>query len=197
MEWVAKDIWTGFDEKTGVNRTNSEMYLISAYFDQRTTKILQKQIDRIARETGNTFMTQNHVPPHMTISAIEARNVEVLVPAMDVLQGKIECGPVQFVSVGQLLPYVCYATPVLNRYLQDLSTRVNEAVQNIPETSVSRFYQPMSWLPHVTLAKTLDQEQMRTAFYVLQESFLPFEGQITELGLAKVNPHEDVVRFLL
>ena len=76
MEWVAKDIWTGFDEKTGVKRTNSEMYLISAYFDQRTTKILQKQIDRIARETGNTFMTQNHVPPHLTISAIEARNVE-------------------------------------------------------------------------------------------------------------------------
>ena len=197
MEWLAKDIWTGFDEKTGVKRTNSEMYLISAYFDQRTTKILQKQIDRIARETGNTFMTQNHVPPHMTISAIEARNVDVLVPAMDVLQGKIECGPVQFVSVGQLLPYVCYATPVLNRYLQDLSTQVDEAVQNIPETSVSRFYQPMSWLPHVTLGKTLDKEQMRTAFCVLQESLLPFEGQITELGLAKVNPHEDVARFLL
>ena len=58
MEWLAKDIWTGFDEKTGVNRTNSEMYLISAYFDKRTTKILQKQNDRIARETGNTIMTQ-------------------------------------------------------------------------------------------------------------------------------------------
>ena len=54
------------------------MYLISAYFDQRTTKNLQKYIDRIAQEAGNTFMTQNHVPPHMTISAIEARNVDVL-----------------------------------------------------------------------------------------------------------------------
>ena len=92
-------------------------------------------------------MTQNHVPPHMTISAVEARNVEVLVPAVDALQGKLKCGLVQFVSVGQLLPYVCYATPVLNRYLQ--------------------------------------------------ESFSPFEGQVTELGLAKVNPHEDVVRFAL
>ena len=139
------------------------MYLISAYFDQRTTKILQKYIDRIARETGNTFMTQNHVPPHMTISAIEARNVDVLVPAMNALQGKIGCGP----------------------------------VQDIPETFVSRFYQPMSWLPHVTLGKTLDKEQMRTAFCVLQESFSPFEGEGTELGLAKVNPHEDVVRFAL
>ena len=173
------------------------MYLISVYFDQRTTKILQKYIDRIARETGNTFMTQNHVPPHMTISAIEARNVDVLVPAMKALQGKIECGSVQFVSVGQLLPYVCYATPVLNRYLQELSARINEAVQDIPDTSVSRFYQPMSWLPHVTLGKTLDKEQMRAAFCVLQESFSPFEGKVTELGLAKVNPHEDVVRFVL
>ena len=145
------------------------MYLISAYFDQRTTKILQKYIDRIARETGNTFMTQNHVPPHMTISAIEARNVDVLVPAMNALQGQIGCGPVQFVSVGQLLPYVYYATPVLNRYLQELSVRINEAVENIPETSVSRYYQPMSWLPHVTLGKTLDKEQMRAAFCVLRQ----------------------------
>ncbi|MCI7128999.1 MAG: 2'-5' RNA ligase family protein [Lachnospiraceae bacterium] len=173
------------------------MYLISAYFDQRTTKMLQNYIDRIARETGNTFMTQNHVPPHMTISAIESRNVEVLMPAVDALQGQIECGSVQLVSVGQLLPYVCYATPVLNRYLLELSARVNEAVQDIPETSVSRFYQPMSWLPHVTLGKTLDKEQMRAAFCVLQESFSPFEGQVTELGLAKVNPHEDAVRFAL
>ena len=173
------------------------MYLISAYFDEKTTKILQNDIDRIARKTGNTFMTQNHVPPHMTISAIEARNVDVLVPAVDALQGRLKCGPVQFVSVGQLLPYVCYTTPVLNRYLQELSVRVNEAVQDIPETSVSRFYQPMSWLPHVTLGKTLDKEQMREAFYVLQDSFSPFEGKVTELGLAKVNPHEDVVRFVL
>ena len=123
--------------------------------------------------------------------------MEALVPAVDALQGELECGPVQFVSVGQLLPYVCYATPVLNRYLQELSARVNEAVQDIPETSVSRFYKPMSWLPHVTLGKTLDKEQMRTAFCVLQESFFPFEGKVTELGLAKVNPHEDVVRFVL
>ena len=142
-------------------------------------------------------MTQNHVPPHMTISAIEARNVDVLVPAMNALQGQIGCGPVQFVSVGQLLPYVYYATPVLNRYLQELSVRINEAVENIPETSVSRYYQPMSWLPHVTLGKTLDKEQMRVAFRVLQESFSPFEGQVTELGLAKVNTREDVVRLAL
>ena len=98
----------------------------------------------------------------------------------------------QFVSVGMLLPYVLYLTPVLNRYLQDLSQKIFEAVSGIPEVSVSRFYQPMQWLPHATLGKTLTKEQMRTAFEVMQEEFAPFDADVVKLGLAKTNPHEDL-----
>ena len=38
---------------------------------------------------------------------------------------------------------------------------------------------------------------MQMAFSVMQESFAPFEATITEIGLAKVNPHRDVVRWEL
>ena len=62
---------------------------------------------------------------------------------------------------------------------------------------VSRYYKPMSWLPHITLGKTLTKEQMQMAFSVMQESFVPFEATITEIGLARVNPHSDVVRWKL
>ena len=40
-------------------------------------------------------------------------------------------------------------------------------------------------------------EQMQMAFSVMQESFVPFEAAITEIGLARVNPHSDVVRWEL
>ena len=106
-------------------------------------------------------------------------------------------GRISIVSVGQLLPYVFYATPVLNGYLQDLSEKVFDEVKSIPESTVSRYYKPMSWLPHITLGKTLTKEQMQMAFSVMQESFLPFEAAITEIGLARVNPHRDVVRWEL
>lgn len=171
------------------------MYLISVYFDEKTNNILQKYIDKVALETGNLFMEDKHVPPHMTISSIEARNVEVLIPAVESLREELKTGSIQFVSIGQILPYVFYTTPVLNQYLQNLSAQVYEAVKDIPETSVSKYYKPMSWLPHVTLGKMLSKEQMREAFRVMQESFVPFEGMVTEIGLAKVNPHEDVLRF--
>ena len=173
------------------------MYLISAYFDEKTNRILQGYMDQIAAKTGNTFMTENHVPPHMTISAIEARNVEVLLPAFESLRGNVYAGEIRIVSVGQLLPYVFYATPVLNEYLMNLSKAIHDAVSCIPETAVSKYYQPMSWLPHITLGKTLDRIQMQTAFEVMQERFSPMAAQIEELGLAKVNPHEDVMRLKL
>lgn len=173
------------------------MYLISVYFDNTATKRMQSLIEQIAEASGNSYMTAKQVPPHMTISSIEARSVEVLIPAVKKLEGRLYQGTVQFVSVGQLLPYVLYTMPVLNAYLQEIASQVYNAVANIPETTVSRYYSPHSWLPHVTLGKTLSREQMQRAFVVVQDKFSVFEAHITELGLAKVNPHNDVLRFPL
>ncbi|MGN0342346.1 MAG: 2'-5' RNA ligase family protein [Roseburia sp.] len=173
------------------------MYLISVYFDEKANSILNRYIKVIAGKTGNTFMTDHHVPPHMTISSIEARSEEVLREPFMSLQGKLEKGNIQFVSMGQLLPYVFYAMPVLNEYLMELSNQIYQSVQDIPETTISRFYRPGSWLPHVTLGKTLTKKQMQEAFCMMQEHFQPFEATVTEIGLAKVNPHEDVIRLKL
>ena len=169
------------------------MYLVSVYFDKTAVHILQRYINKIAEKTGNSFMTDNNVPPHMTI----ARSEKSLLGAMDNLQNTLAKGKISIVSVGQLLPYVFYATPVLNGYLQDLSEKVFDEVKSIPESTVSRYYKPMSWLPHITLGKTLTKEQMKMAFSIMQESFVPFEAAITEIGLARVNPHRDVVRWEL
>ena len=173
------------------------MYLISIYFDKQTNKTLQWYIDKIAEKTGNHFMIENHVPPHMTIAAIEARNVDVLKPAFGDLNGKLYTGSMKIVSIGQLFPYVMYATPVLDKKLFNLSEEVYNAFCDIPETTMSEYYKPFSWLPHITLGKTLDKVQMQKAFQAMQESFVPFTAQFDEIGMAKVNPHEDVGRFKL
>lgn len=173
------------------------MYLISIYFDEKTNKILQRYIDKIAEATGNDFMIAHKVPPHMTISAIEARDVESLLPAFHSLENRLKAGTINVVTVGQLFPYVMYGGVVLNEYLLNLSKVVYEAYKDVPETSISKYYQPLSWLPHITLGKTLDKKQMAKAFHVMQESFAPIKTKVTRIGLAKVNPHEDVAEFEL
>ena len=95
------------------------------------------------------------------------------------------------------MPYVIYAMPVFNQYLQDLATEVYCTFNQIDETKISKYYKPMSWIPHITLGKTLTKEQMLDAVRVLQDGFVPMVAEITEIGLARVNPHEDIVRFRL
>ena len=68
---------------------------------------------------------------------------------------------------------------------------------NIREVTVSKFYRPKQWMPHITLGKKLTKEQMQIAFTLMQESFMPFQGKITSIGLAKTNPHEDILTIEL
>lgn len=171
------------------------MYLISVYFDNNTNKVLNRYITKLAECTGNTFMTDNNVPPHLTISAIEAKSVDVLIPSFESLKERLIGGEISIASVGQLFPGVIYVSPVLNRYLQDIMDIVYDEFKCIDETMVSRYYQPYSWLPHITIGKQLDKEQMQSAFACLQESFGPMKARVCKIALSKVNPHEDVIVF--
>ncbi len=173
------------------------MYLISAYFDEKTNRRVNRYIQQIAEKTGNVFMTDNRVPPHLTVLSAEARNEEQIIPCMEELQGKLHSGKIHVVSVGVLLPYVIYATPVLNEYLQNLSVQIYDSISWNNEITVSKFYQPMQWLPHITLGKKLSKEQMQIAFKIMQDNFSPFEGEIVSVGLARTNPHEDILKFEL
>ncbi len=170
------------------------MYLISAYFDKCSTMQLSRYINLIADFAGNDFMIRNKVPPHMTICSIEARSHVILENAFVEFSEKLRAGDIRIVALGQFLPYVMYVQPVLNEYLSDLSNEVYKALSDIPETKISKFYSPGSWLPHITIGKTLDKEQMQAAFLKLQNSFTPMQAKITELGLSSVNPHTDIIR---
>ena len=148
------------------------MYLISAYFDEHVTKGLQRLIDNIAKETGNTYMIENNVPPHLTISSFETRKPDNLKEEFMKLN-KIGAGEINIFSIGQFLPYVMYATPVLDEYLMHLSNEVYD----------------------IFSAREDVKEQMIMAMRVLQTHFIPIKGKIVRLGLSQTNPHKDIIQF--
>ena len=166
------------------------MYLISIYFDEKTDRRIRGYMEKIAAKTGNGFMVDNHVPPHITVAAIETKHADMVMERME--KAALCAGSIQFVSVGSFVPQVLYLEPVLNRYLHELSEKITELVGELPETKLSPYYQPFGWLPHCTLGKQLDKEQMLEAFGVIQNSFAPFEGKVSRIGLAETNPHRDI-----
>ena len=187
------------------------MYLLTAYFDDSTTEQLQRLLDEVARQTGNDFMIRNHVPPHLTISAFDQKNPQRAVELFERFSSKLSeknlnsdftsyndsycCNDINHIyiaSPGAFLPSVIYLEAVQNRYLFELSEMAHKEFCADPATRPNRFYLPFQWIPHITIAKQLTDEQMRIAFAVLQQSFHPLEAKIVRFGLSKPNPHTDL-----
>lgn len=170
----------------------NSMYLISIYFDENTEKRLRSLIKSVANATGNTFMLDNHVPPHITVAAVETKREDLLLARMEELVKQFEISEIEFVSVGTFSTQVIFAQPVLNEYLHKMVESFTQELRQIKETICSPYYLPFHWLPHCTIGKQLSQEQMKQAFEVLQNQFVPMDGKVVRIGVAKTNPHRDI-----
>lgn len=168
------------------------MYLITAYFDDETDKILRDHIKAVAKVTGNHFMTDNNIPPHMTLSALESRTSDELREGFFRFADSISAHDIVIASVGMFFPYVLYAAPVPNGFLTDIPKLITEIYKNTEGVFVSRYYSVDNWMPHITIAKRLDRDQMLSSVDLLRDRFVPVYGRIIRVGLSEVNPHIDV-----
>ena len=173
------------------------MYLISIYFDEKTDKKIRHIMEQIAKNTGNTTLSDDHVPPHITLSAFETKDEAEAIHILETCAGALSQGNVQWISVATFLPYVIYLAPLLDEYLFHMSKTIHDAFSKTDGISINKFYKPFSWQPHTTVGRKLSPDEMRTAFETLQKQFGPFEGTVTKIGLARTNPHRDIAVFEL
>lgn len=172
------------------------MYLISLYFDDKSENQIQSYINDVAKRCGNTFMIDNKVPPHITLSAFETLHEENVLKALESAISNIKCNKIEWVTVGTF-PTVIFIQPVLNEYLHNMSTVIYESISSVPDTKVSKYYKPFSWLPHATIGKQLSEDEMRNAFDVLQKSFGLIEGTVVRIELAKKSPFKVIASWEL
>lgn len=173
------------------------MYLISIYFDEKTNYKIEQLIRKVAEKSGNTFMTDGKVPPHITVSAFETKHEKEVIARLEAYVNCASQGDLQWVSTGTFLPHVIYAAPVLNQYLHAMAEDIFNLLNETEDTVISKYYRPFQWIPHTTIAKTLSKNEMKAAFEAMQEQFSVFHGTVTKIGLAKTNPYEELAVFTL
>ena len=59
------------------------MYLVSLYFDDKSESKIQGLINEVAEKSGNNFMIDNNVPPHITIAAFQSDKEERVIQILD------------------------------------------------------------------------------------------------------------------
>ena len=168
------------------------MYLISIYFDEKTEEKMQSYINQVAKITGNTFMIDGNIPPHITLLGLQGKDEEEIVRLLDASIEGIKSNNIYFSSVGEFKGQTLYVQPVLNEYLHNLSQKVYDIYKDKAGIIYNQFYKPFSWIPHMSIGKHLNECQMVEAFKYLIKSFVPMEAQVTRIGIAKTNPHRDI-----
>ncbi len=169
------------------------MYLISLYFDKKTNQIIQNHIEGAAEHSGNGYMLEKEVPPHITLTAFETKLAEEsLIALLDEVISLQKVGNVQWVSVGAFFPQVLFLIPVLNEYLHGMSECVCNRLATDSTAKIQNCYRPFCWMPHTTIAKKLSKEEMRLAFARLQNEFAPFSGTVERIGLSRATPKKEI-----
>ena len=169
------------------------MYLVSIYFDEKTTSRMQGYITQVAKRSGNPFMIEKNVPPHLTISAFETRSEDQVISLFEETRDMFQSGEIIWCSVGAFFPNVLYLSPVQENILLK---KCRELLKTA-DVKVHKCYRPMQWVPHATIGKKLSKEEMLAAFQVLQEQFGVFSSRVVRIGFAKTNPYEELWNFEL
>lgn len=107
------------------------MYLISIYFDDKARQIMQNYINQVAKATGNTFMLDGNIRPHITLCGFQTKNEDKVVNTLEGITDELTEGQMYFASLGVFKGQVIYIQPILNEYLGDLSKKIYNLYKDI------------------------------------------------------------------
>ena len=76
------------------------MYLISIYFDKKTEQAMQSYINSVAKVTGNSFMIDGKIPPHITLLGFNAKSETEVIESFEEHLSEFVSDNIYFASIG-------------------------------------------------------------------------------------------------
>lgn len=169
-----------------------DTYAIVLYFDDATNKTIGNMIERTTALSGNRYMLDINIPPHVTLGCFFSDEQSDLLEKVGAFAKNITPFEVTFDAIGSFEPYVLFASPVKDECLTQLNASLNESLSNDYEPAENANYLPDRWMPHCSLAVRLNEEQFSKAKAIENETVFPFTALVTKIALAKCNPYNEV-----
>ena len=160
-------------------------YAVSLHFSQKVNEVVISTLQAIADDTGNRFMIENKIPPHITIGAFHAAREEAakLLQLVEKFARGQKAGSVQFGEVGNFNGKVLFLKPEKNLFLSEINNALHNLLLPEFEKAENGYYLPDIWFPHTTLATRLNQSQFSAAKEIAKQITLPLEAVIDELAV--------------
>jgi hypothetical protein len=167
-------------------------YALTLYFDKVTENYFNKIINAIATSGASSYITDIKMPPHITVASFHTDEIKNIIDLFDKNYLSFTADNIIWTSLGVFVPQVLYAAPVLSKYLQDFCDKINQLIKPYVEGEPDKFYLPYNWVPHTSLALKLNSHELKVAFDIALQQFIPIAGKIDRLTLAECNPYKEI-----
>lgn len=174
-------------------------YTISLHFPQKVNEIIISTVEAISDLTGNHFITENKIPPHITIGAFHAAKDEEskLLQLVEDFAKKMEPGIIHFCDIGNFNNKVLFLKPEKDDFLAKINADLHSILLPKFEKAENGYYLPEIWFPHTTLATRLNQSQFEKAKEIAGKIKLPLEAEISEISVYQRSPLEELKRLTI
>ena len=157
----------------------------------------------IAAATGNNYMLDNSVPPHLSLGLFHAE--EKKASEMEKLFGQFAESlksnstglSLNFNGADNFADKVIFLSVARDESLMKLNRDLHQLFLPHFEAGDNRNYLPENWVPHIALAVKLDQQQFEKGFSAAKRFPLPKSAKITSATLAKCNPYNEVLKYTI
>ena len=172
-------------------------YAVSLHFSQEVNKIITSSVYSIAKTTGNRFIIENKIPPHMTIGAFHStkKNEPKLLQLVGEFSKNQKSGIIQFSEIGNFNNKVLFLKPEKDQFLSEINKKLHELILPKFEKGENGYYTPENWVPHTTLATRLNQKQHTEILNIASKIKLPLESNISEVAVYQCSPFAEMKRF--
>ena len=169
-----------------------DTYAIVLYFDDVTNASINEIIKNVAIISGNNYMVEVNIPPHITIGSFLSGDYSELCKGIENIVDHIERGTVKFDSIKAFEPRVMFMSPINDTILEQLNELVHDQFLKNFLPADNDNYLPENWIPHCALAVRLSMEQFEKAMIIKNRIKFPIFAEIQKIALAKCNPYKEI-----
>lgn len=174
-------------------------YAVSLHFTPDVNEIISSVVKSIDEVTGNSFIIENKIPPHVTIGAFHAAKEDEtkLIQMVENFTKTQKAGVVRFTEIGNFNSKVLFLKLEKDGFLSQINEELHSVLLPEFEKAENGYYLPDIWFPHTTLATRLNQSQFEKSLNITKSIKLPLETKINEIAVYQCSPFAELKRLSL
>lgn len=173
-------------------------YAVLIYFDSVSEHKLRKIQSEVSRASGNTYLFDNNIHPHITLSLFTRDEYQDLTSDLTSFADELRFIEINLTSIGifNSTPAVVNLLPVVTKDLTQIHMSLREKLsQHI--TEFNSYYEQPNWVPHCAIAINIAPDELMSAVEATCRLFAPMTCRISALSLVECNPYRVVMDWTI